>query len=58
MSQRTEDVTAINTNQIMLYRKTIDVGFDIHTKEANTFWTTDRLEGRKLKDLADRCDSK
>jgi len=58
MSQRREDVTAINTNQLMLYREIIDVCFDTHTKEANTFWTTDRVEGRKLKDSADRCYSK
>lgn len=58
MSQRTENVTAINTNQLMPYGAIIDVCFDTLTKEANTFWTVDRVEGRKLKDSADRWDNK
>lgn len=51
-------MTAINTDQLMLYRAIIDVCFDTHTKEANTFWTVDRVGGRKLKDSAERCDNK
>jgi len=41
----------------MLYRTKIDVCFDTHRKEANTFWTVDRVECRKLKDSAGRCDN-